>query len=201
MIEIEKKFLLSEEETQKLIKGSKFVGEIRLEDTYYDLLGFSMMKHDKYLRSRNGKFELKLPAGDRGKFEVDRYREIENETEISKELSLGNGKIKDELREAGYFVVAQINSVRKKYKMGEFTVDIDVTDFGYNLAEVELMASSEGDIEDVVQRILSFAREAGIKVLPKTDVRRKLLEYLYRQKPEVYEEIVGFWRSTNSTRL
>ncbi len=201
MIEVEKKFILSEEETQKLIKGSQFTGEIILKDAYYDLPGFPLIKHDKYLRSRNGKFELKLPAGNRGKFEVDQYRETESESEIKKELSLGNGKIEDELKEVGYFVVAQINSVRKKYKNGEFAIDLDLTDFGYKLAEIELMVLNEDDVEGVTRRILTFAQEAGIKIMVDADVKGKLLEYLYRQKPEIYEEIVGFWRSTGLTRL
>src|SRR3989344_3594240 len=185
MIEVEKKFLLSDEEVQKLITNSEFLEEVRLEDMYYDLPGFPLMKHDKYLRSRNGKFELKLPVGDRGKFEVDRYKEVEDESEIKKELSLGGGKILDELEKAGYFVVAHINSSRKEYKNGEFVIDLDLTDFGYKLAEIELMAPDEGGIDRATQKILTFAQGVGIKIMADTDVKGKLLEYLYRQQREV----------------
>ena len=43
MIEVEKKFILSEEEVEKLVKGSKFVGEVKLDDVYYDTSGFALM--------------------------------------------------------------------------------------------------------------------------------------------------------------
>lgn len=201
MIEVEKKFLLTTEEIQRLTAHSEFLEEIRLEDVYYDLPGYPLMKHDKYLRSRNGRFELKLPAGDRGEFEVDRYREITNEDEINRELALGEGNTADLLNKIGYSAVATIGSVRKKYRDGEFTIDVDETDFGYNLVEIELMAKDEDKIANATNKIISFALRMGIEVKPEFDVRGKLLEFLYREKPEVYEEIVQFWRSTGSTRL
>lgn len=201
MVEVEKKFLLNEKETEKLVDGAEFLKEVRLEDAYYDLPGFPLIKHDRYLRSRNGKFELKLLAGDRGEFNVNVYEEVEDETEIQSKLSLGDGNMMASLEKAGYFVVAHIKSVRRKYKKGEFSIDLDTTDFGYNLAEIELMVPSGEGVNEATEKILKFATETGVKVAPGIGVRGKLLEFLYRDKPDVYKEIVEFWRSAGSTKL
>ena len=61
MIEIEKKFILTPEQEQALIKGADFIEEKEFTDIYYDDKILSLTTKDIWLRERAGKFELKVP--------------------------------------------------------------------------------------------------------------------------------------------
>lgn len=88
MIEVEKKFILSDEDINRLIKGAKFLGGKAFTDIYYDTNDFSLTINDQWLRSRDGRFELKIPLHRGAKGLVDQYDEMGNEQEIKKILNL-----------------------------------------------------------------------------------------------------------------
>ena len=201
MIEVEKKFLLTEEEIEKLLLDAVFLEEIELEDVYYDKESLELIKADKYLRKRNGKYEFKIPVGVREEFDVDRYFELEDEDSILKELNLEGGSIEKEMSKVGLVPLATIRSVRRKYKHGDFGIDIDKTDFGYSIVEIEVMIPEEESTINASHRIVDFALSIGLEVAPEDDVRGKLLEYLYREKRGVYDEVINYWRSVGATRL
>lgn len=85
MIEVEKRFEPNEEQIKVLLEGAEFVGEVVLNDTYYDYSDFRLLKNDIRLRERNGAFELKIGKSS-GVAE-----EIENEEEIAKLLGINGG--------------------------------------------------------------------------------------------------------------
>jgi len=82
MIEVEKKFILSEQEKERLIKDAEFLSERVFTDIYYDTEKFLLTSQDKWLRSREGKFELKLPLHKGRERLADQYDEIEDEQKI-----------------------------------------------------------------------------------------------------------------------
>lgn len=187
MIEIEKKFLLKSDDIARLTEGATFIKEITMLDIYYDDATYSLTTKDRWLRERDGKFELKEPA----KLEkwserlADQYHEIEDEAAIAAALKIsGGGSLRSALKAAGYEPFATIKTVRRKYKNGEFGIDIDTIDFGYDICEIELMIPEESQMVSAVKRIVAFAEARGLRSGP---VRGKVLEYLHRFNPKHLE--------------
>ena len=182
MIEVEKKFTPTEEQLAKLLEGAEFVGEKTVHDVYYDYPDFRMFKKDIRLRNRNGNFELKI-----GDDEIAGIaEEIEDEGEIQKyfatELPL-KAFIKENLVE-----LINYKQNRKKYKKGDFTIDIDDLDFGYSCVEIELLVNTESEIETARTRIFDLAKENNFEIM---DIPSKRKEYLRKKNPEAYKEIYG----------
>ncbi len=190
MIEVEKKFILNQGDEKRLIEGAEFVSEKIMEDTYFDTMDFSLTTNDKWLRCRNDRWELKLPmirerASQR---RADQYQELETEGEIRQELSIDNHEsFKDDLASAGYAPFCMIKTTRRKYKTGDFIIDLDIMDFGYELAEIELMIQNQSDMETAIQKIQAFAVQHGLTNAP---VRGKVIEYLKRFSPAHYQALV-----------
>lgn len=186
MIEVEKKFILDEEATNKLIGGATFLKEINHIDTYYDTKEHFLTTQDIWLRRRNGKFELKIPLNQgesKSKRTLDRYEEIDDEDQIQSKLKIPKNKsLTEDLKNASFSPFATITTARRKYRKGEFVIDIDSADFGYTIVEVELMVE-EYNIKEATKKILEFARKHGLKIAP---VRGKLIEYIYRKDQNHY---------------
>ena len=191
MIEVEKKFLLTDADIEKLTRNAQFLNERSLTDVYYDNDTFTLTGSDKWLRSRNDKFELKLPLYDGPERLADQYDEIEEEEKIKELLEISSeGILKDALNKKGYYPFCSCKTIRKKYKKETFIIDLDKVDFGdfvYNLGEIELMVKSKSEISNAIQKIISFAKENNLTIAP---VRGKIIEYIKRTKPDQYEVLI-----------
>jgi len=188
MIEIEKKYSIDREKIRELIQKAKFISKQELVDIYYDSDDFKLTTKDWWLRNRNGKFELKMVNLGKKNSAVDRYKEINDEREICQFLEI-QYKIPliETLGENDIKPFATIKSTREKYKNGEFTLDFDITDFGYSICEIELMVDSETGAEAAVEKIEDFAQNNGLN---SSRVRGKLVEYIYRNSPQHYRMLV-----------
>jgi len=193
MIEVEKKFLLNKEQEKQLIEGAEFIGEKVFTDIYYDAKDYCLTSNDKWLRSRSGKFELKLPFNKINEVRRgDLYDEIEDENRIrdifnvSKDFGMEEG-----LEKNGYAKFCTCTTTRRKYKKGIFAIDIDFVDynddFTYGLAEIELMVNDESEMSKAIENIIDFAKESGLEV---KYVRGKVIEYMKRKLPEHFQALV-----------
>ncbi len=191
MIEVEKKFILSELYKKRLIKDAEFLSERVFTDTYYDTKKFSLTSHDKWLRSREGRFELKLPLHKGEDRLADQYEELEDEQKIKVALNLpSNGNIVEDLVKAGYFPFCTCKTTRRKYKKEPFIIDldsVDFQDFTYNIGEIELIVKEKSEIEGAIEKIMDFAKSQNFTIAP---VRGKVIEYLKRAKPNHYQTLV-----------
>lgn len=189
MIEVEKKFEAAEEQIKRVEKNANFMSEIKNKDIYYDNEDFELTKNDMFLRNRNGNFELKIfmPGGD----SVDRYLELETEKEIKKKLDIPKEEtIKNYLARKGYRPFGSWVTSRSRYEMDGFTIDIDSTDFGFNVIEIELMVEKEEDTEEAAQKILKFANELGIE---REQTDGKVMTFINKRDSKKYEEIKKVW--------
>ncbi len=189
MIEVENRFLLTEENKGKLIDDAEFVGEETFTDIYYDTADASIMKRDMWLRFRNGKFEMKLPLNEKSVLQrkSNKYKEIETEEEIRMVLGLPlNGDFTEVLEEKGYSPVLEIETTRKKYKKGEFVIVFDITNLGFSIGEIEIVVENESEIETASDRIIDFAERQGIELV---STEGKVLECLKINRPELYRAI------------
>lgn len=189
MIEVENRFRLTEENKNKLVDGADFIGEESFTDIYYDDVNNSMMKSDMWLRSRDGKFEMKLPLNEKSVLQrkSNKYKEVESEGEIRKVLELPlSGNFTEALEEEGYSPVLEIETTRKKYKKGEFAIVFDVTNLGFSIGEIEVVVENESGIEAASDRIINFAEEQHVELV---STEGKVLECLKIERPELYRAI------------
>ena len=191
MIEVEKRFILQAGERSRLLKGAEPVSEHEINDVYFDNKDFFLTKQDKWLRNRNGEFELKVRIHKEPQHKrlVDRFNEITDEEAIRRELVLPPGKtLADDLEARGFVPFATITTIRKKYKKGDFVIDVDsVVETGYDVGEVELLVDTEEESEDAMKRILAFAEEHGLNIEP---VRGKITEFIKRNRPEHWQALI-----------
>jgi adenylate cyclase class IV len=188
MIEVEKKFILSESDIARLTKGAQFLQEKAFTDIYYDTEDFILTSKDKWLRSRAGKFELKLPLYRGGERLAYAYDELENDEDIKKALGFELDKLfVDSLADNMYSSFCICKTTRRKYKSGDFNIDLDTVEFRefiYSLGEIELMVGDKAEVGEATEKIMAFAEGKGLKIAP---VRGKVIEYLKRIRPEHYQ--------------
>jgi adenylate cyclase class IV len=191
MIEIEQKFILSDGDKDRLARDAQLVNKRAFVDIYYDTADYLLTAKDFWLRDRAGSFELKMPI----KIDLNRltnqYHEVEDEAEIRKILGVEKGEnFTSDLEKNGYHPFCRCTTTRTKYKKGDFIIDMDEVDYGdfkYNIGEIELLVSNKNEMKLASEKILSFAQENGLAILP---VRGKVIEYLKQKKPEHYQTLV-----------
>lgn len=191
MIEVEKKFLLSTEDEARLLSGAEFVSEKIFTDSYYDTKDYALTSKDKWLRARDGRFELKLPLHQSHGKLFDQYDELEDEAKITEALALeGAAGLTQSLKKHGYEIFCVLTTTRRKFKKQGFVIDIDEVrgkSFSFKVAEIELMVSSKDEINGAVEKILDFARENNLQV---AQVPGKVIQYLRQKRPDHYNALV-----------
>lgn len=195
MIEVEKKFILSPENEKRLLKGAEFLNARTFTDVYYDSDDYTLTTHDIWLRARDGKWELKVSLyTDPHRF-GDQYEEIEDEARIREKLHVPAGKnLEHDLALAGYAPFCTITTLRRKYKKGPFTIDLDegrwedaMENGVHALAEIELMVNDASEADGAFQSIKTFAEQQGLTF---GHVRGKAVEYLKKVKPRHFRALV-----------
>lgn len=180
MIEVEKKFQPTGEQLDALLKDAEFLGEKDLHDIYYDYSDYRLLKKGVKFRKRNGDYELKIKISNNTNKEIDNVIEIKKYFEI--DLSL-EGFIDEKL-----FSFIEYDTKRKKYKKGDFIIDVDKMSFGYECVEIEIIVENENEVPNANERILNLAKEYNIEI---KKVPKKREEYFRLYKPELYKELYG----------
>lgn len=150
MIEIEKNFDLRSGDKERLIAGAKFLKKKTFTDVYYDNDAYNLTGRDFWLRTRDGRFELKVPLNTKniGNRKTDRYRELETDAEIIRELGFAAGaSLYAGLAKSGYKPFATITTTRETYQKGDFHLDFDEVDFGLAPLQPELSSPYSYDAE------------------------------------------------------
>ena len=188
MIEIEQKFSLTKEQEKNLIEGSELFSDKHQDDTYYDSADFALTTKDIWLRKRNGEFQIKLPEHELGKkLGFSHYTEIETDDGIRENIGLHNsGNMENDLAEAGYFPIVNFTSQRRSYRIGPFRIDLDITNFDYEIAEIEIMVEDQESRQAAEEQIREFAISKGLEIKP---IHGKVLEYINRNNPIHYKAL------------
>jgi len=184
MIEIEKNFDLNPGDKEALLVGATLIRRKSFTDIYYDNASYNLTSRDFWLRTRDGRFELKVPLNETGadRQTTDQYRELEIDQEIADELDL---EIKTDLAaavvEANYKPFATITTKRESWQKGIFHLDFDeVSDMNYTTMEVEIMVADEKQISEAEKLILDFAKQHNIF----NPGHGKVIEYLLKNNPD-----------------
>jgi adenylate cyclase class IV len=197
MIEIEKKFLLTEAQQSDLLDGAQELGLKIVEDSYLDTDTFTLTTNDLWFRERDGAYELKAPLQSRNgsQTKTNRYNEITDMQEIAQVLGFdAELEFKTSLSRAGIKKFMTITTSRKSYERQGFHIDVDSatypgSKFEYSVAEIELLINSESEADEADRRIVEFAEKFDLT----TDqvVLGKVAAYLKAEKPDHYEALVN----------
>ena len=193
MMEIEKKFQLSNEQKKRLLEGAQFISERTITDTYYDKHTHDLTKQDCWLRCRNDKYELKVGAKNYDKRTIQKYTEIETEEAIREFLDMPQiDNFTKDLVANKYMPFMSCVTTRTKYHKDGFTIDLDDVDydsnFDYQLAEIELLIQDIENELEAIQKILNFAKKHGLSDEP---IRGKVIEYLAEKRPNHYQDLLN----------
>lgn len=216
LIEVERKFVPgpdTEERLQEL--GGILEHRVTFRDTYYDTSELSLMRSDHWLRQREGSgWELKCPGGAGISGPHNEYVELTSESAIVAQLFelLGAG----ELEAAGVPAVlgplklqevASFITTRSSWKLalsgahGQeeplLRVDLDSTDFGYAVGEVEAMVREKAEVGAALEKILSFSSKLGVPAQEKAPA--KLMVYLQLFRPLDYQRLLEANSSEEAT--
>lgn len=193
-IEIEKKFLLSDEEIARVVEGAEDLGERLQRDTYFDTANYSLTTKDWWLRKRNDDFELKITMNVDHQQSETRYREISDEAEIRRELNLPETGTMDEVLQKQHILpFGSWTTSRHAYSKDGFTIDVDRVDFGtfqHAVVEIELIVLDESLAQDAADRIHAFAAKFGIQPVR---IPGKVTTYLKRECPAHYAALMEAW--------
>ncbi|NGX47428.1 MAG: hypothetical protein K1000chlam3_00801 [Chlamydiae bacterium] len=192
MIEVERKVHLRETDLKTIERLGTFLGSRILTDTYFDTPDFRYTTSDIWLRERECKFELKI--GLRGvKGKVDCYEKVTDEKEILEKLGLEKEKeLSKALSKAKIFPYATFQTVRRKYQIEEFSIDLDLAyfdDFIYRIAEIELVVNTESKVPQAEESLAIFIQRLGLD--NNQPIKAKLLEYLSQKNPTHYQALVA----------
>jgi len=126
-----------------LVQGAKFLGEKTFVDVYLDNPKLDLTCKNIWFRKREKSYECKF--GSRDVHGVDNYKELSEEEDIGKFLEtithtkFVKGHFEEFLHASQITPFGSIKTHRKKLLLEEFGIDLDETDFGYRLGEVELL--------------------------------------------------------------
>lgn len=192
MIEVEKKVCITDKDLKKIEELGVFLETQTLTDTYFDTEDFRYTTNDMWIRERDCKFELKIAIkGLKG--QIDHYEELREEKAILSKLGLEREKdLSKAFVKAKIFPYATFQTLRRKYQINEFIVDLDMAyfdDFIYRIAEVEILVSDESKVPQAEKKLEAFMEKIGLDT--SKSIKPKLIEFLSHKNPTHYQALIA----------
>jgi thiamine-triphosphatase len=167
-VEVERKFKVTADTKIKLVEfGAELHKEKTFLDRYYDNPDYSLTLKDCWLRQRNGAWELKVVSGKLIEL-ASQYQEITKSDEIVDFLvnhfhraELSKIPIDQVVQKLNLTPFVEFTTTRQTYFLPECTIDLDLTDFGYQVGEIEVMASDTSQIPRALNTISLMAEKLG----------------------------------------
>ncbi|XP_067652840.1 uncharacterized protein [Haliotis asinina] len=171
--EVERKFNITAETESRIKKlGGKLLTERSFSDIYFDNCDYCLTLSDSWLRKRDNKWELKVASGGMSiRDRVTQYKELTNEKEIvewlKSKFQIANKctKVKDFIKSAEMSEFATISTTHKTYRIDGCTIDLDLSDHGFQVGEIEVMAPSSAQIPAAIKTIDAMAQKLDLTLL------------------------------------
>lgn len=167
-VEVERKFKVTADTKIKLVEiGAELHKEKVFLDKYYDNPDYSLTLKDCWLRQRNESWELKVVNGQFTKL-ASQYQEITETNEIADFLvnhfhrpDLKGLAVNQVIKKLDLQPFVEYTTTRQTYFLPECIIDLDLTDFGYQVGEIEVMATDKSQIPRALETITSVAGKLG----------------------------------------
>lgn len=199
-MEVESRFVLTADSQARLLEGAELVEETNFLVEFLDTPEWKLAFSNRWLKRKNGRHELKIPLKSRVLDKTPHLATIFHEENDNRKILAELGLPHDEdfetaLTRAMIRPFAAIQTKRTSYQKGRFRLDLDQAQFPlqktgaifhYNVAEIELEAAEDGVMQAKTD-IIAFAELHGLVV---SDTRGKLMEYVFQNHPDVYQEFV-----------
>lgn len=196
IIEVERRFSLSPPVKQKLLRtvNDELVSTRRVHDEYH---GEELAVADRWLRRRNGVWELKVPINCSQDFRAlgsATYRELTGAS-VWSELGIPpvDCNISDGATLACY---AELDTVRTSFILPFENVDVNVTldectspnGFSCSVGEIELLVHTEEEISPATQILSRLFKFLNVEHLQ--DNEGKLVRYIRIHRPDLYDRLL-----------
>jgi len=174
--EVERKFRVPPnfKETLKT-KGARLLQETAFTDVYFDAPNHKLTLMGCWLRKRDRKWELKIQKLKNFDCGIESNAEIEDEREILNELSErlttchsrverdSYYSVEDFLQRTSCEQIACFTTQRSVYEMPNgVIIDLDEATFGYQVGELEIIVSSEKEVDSARRTIQKTAEILGM---------------------------------------
>ncbi|USN58601.1 MAG: CYTH domain-containing protein [Candidatus Peribacteria bacterium] len=143
MIEIEKKYELSEHDMQIIESTCTLIQESEIKDYYLDTDEYTLFKHQYFLRLRNGRYELKIIDPYDG-YGVARAQEIIDEDEINTHLKIFHITIDDTAGKV--YIETKRKNFQYEFEGQNFSIDVDMYQYDKRY-EIELTMEDDTGID------------------------------------------------------
>ncbi|TSK98368.1 Thiamine-triphosphatase [Bagarius yarrelli] len=189
-VEVERKFVCDPHIVERLKDiGAVYLGQYGFKDRYFDSADFTLTLKDFWLRKREGSWELKLTTSNlnaeaRARHGCTKYREITDVPQIKAELTaiMGicpehtsdflqaeevHGEFEKWLQDMRLKCFAEFKTVRCSYVLEhegdgrKVRVDLDQTDFGHCIGEIEVLVSDGVETAFAMQSVQETAQKLG----------------------------------------
>ncbi|KAH8036531.1 hypothetical protein HPB51_001350 [Rhipicephalus microplus] len=206
--EVERKFKVPPDIQRRLLAlGARLVSRKTFVDTYYDTEDYTLCLRDHWLRLRGddnrNTWELKhRKQGDVSCGPATAYREERGDSQIMATLgevlhTEGVSRVDDLVADGTLRELAVIKTDRKTYRTpGKVVVDIDETDWGFSVGEIEVVLAESDDGSDfagAVDRatadIAALSAQLGVDQEGPPQ-EGKVESYLRLRRPELYNRLV-----------
>jgi thiamine-triphosphatase len=195
-IEIEKKFLLTADQQDALLKDATDLGHKQVENIYFDTADYSLSLRDFWLRRRDGVYELKTPVSTgSGSFGgTNRYHELTDDSEIAEALGIEiSDTLERSLTDFDIHPFVTCYTDRASYEKQGFHIDIDQATyrdsvFSYAVAEIELLVETEDEANGADNRIMAFAADHNLT--SDTVIHGKIGAFLQAERPDHFETLM-----------
>lgn len=187
-IEVERKFYVSDHALANIAKlSTTTTSTITLNDSYYRE---SLALSDRWLRHRNGKWQLKvpLPKPQSKSSHTSVYREITGPA-VWREL---NDSPIDVNRIVPYAtIVTDRKELHAKWQGAHFSIVLDACagprGFRYHLGEIEVLVDHSSKVPEANALIDRVAKSLGIELHHTTE--GKLMAFLKQKNPQLYYKL------------
>ncbi|XP_066483243.1 thiamine-triphosphatase [Tiliqua scincoides] len=98
------------------------------------------------------------------------------------------GDVAKAVEELGLEEFASFVTRRRKYHLGDLSVDLDEADFGYAVGELEAVVGQEEDVPEALKRIQKLGCQLGFD--EKARIPGKMSAYLHKFRPAHYDALL-----------
>ena len=185
MIEIEKKYELTDHDYQIIKNNCSFVVKKNVYDNFYDTNDFSLFQKKIKLRERNGEMQLKMKISD----PIENYSkslELLEKEEINNKLH--EMWIEYENTKKVLEIYTEVEKYTYEYKWFVFILDIQKYKYN-NRYEIELEFDEDNEI-DAENIINDFRCFLGLTAQEQISTETKVITCAKHENPELYEVIL-----------